>query len=268
MSLADQPSGERIALEATGIRKNYGFVQALAGADFELREGEIHALVGDNGAGKSTLIKVFSGVVQADDGQMELFGDRVSFSNPADALEAGIETVYQDLALATDLTPGENIFLGRETARRGFLGRLGFVDRAAMRRDAGQHLRELGIDLPSGRVPVDTLSGGQRQAVAVARASAWGRTVLILDEPVAALGHQQTEIVLGLMRQVRDEKGLSIIFISHSIPQVLEVADRITVLRLGRTVLTCDVREASLEMLVAAMTGLSDADNGAREGGP
>ena len=143
----------------------------------------------------------------------------------------------------------------------GILGRLGFVDRVAMRRDAGAHLHELGIDLPSGRVPVDTLSGGQRQAVAVARASAWGRTVLILDEPVAALGHHQTEIVLNLMRQVRDEKGLSIIFISHSIPQVLEVADRITVLRLGRTVLTCDAREASTEMLVTAMTGLTDVEN-------
>jgi ABC-type sugar transport system ATPase subunit len=254
-------SSERIALKATGIRKNYGFVQALDGADFELREGEIHALVGDNGAGKSTLIKVFSGVVQADDGSIELFGTPVNFSNPADALEAGIETVYQDLALAIDLTPGENIFLGREITRNGFLGRLGFVDRPAMRRDAGEHLRELGIDLPSGRVPVDTLSGGQRQAVAVARASAWGRNVLIMDEPVAALGHHQTEIVLSLMRQVRDEKGLSIIFISHSILQVLEVADRITVLRLGRTVLTCDVRDAGTEMLIAAMTGLSDAEN-------
>ncbi len=252
---------ERIALRATGIRKNYGFVQALAGADLELREGEIHALVGDNGAGKSTLIKVFSGVVQADEGSIELFGTPVHFSSPADALEAGIETVYQDLALAIDLTPGENIFLGRETTVSGFLGRLGFVDRRAMRRDAAGHLRELGIDLPSGRVPVDTLSGGQRQAVAVARASAWGRNVLIMDEPVAALGHHQTEIVLNLMRQVRDEKGLSIIFISHSIPQVLEVADRITVLRLGRTVLACDVRDAGTEMLIAAMTGLSDAEN-------
>ena len=261
MSVVQDAFSARIALKATGIRKNYGFVQALAGANFELREGEIHALVGDNGAGKSTLIKVFSGVVQADAGSIELFGSPITLSSPADALEAGIETVYQDLALGVDLTPGENIFLGREIARKGVLGRLGFVDRQAMRREAGEHLHDLGIDLPSGRVPVDTLSGGQRQAVAVARASAWGRTVLILDEPVAALGHHQTEIVLNLMKQVRDEKGLSIIFISHSIPQVLEVADRITVLRLGRTVLTCDVREAGTEMLVAAMAGVSDAEN-------
>lgn len=268
MSLADAPSAGRVALRATGVRKNFGFVQALAGADFELREGEIHALVGDNGAGKSTLIKIFAGVFQPDDGSIELFDTPVTFSSPTDALEAGIETVYQDLALAIDLTPGENIFLGRETARGGFLGRLGFVDRAAMARDAAVHLHELGIDLPSGDVPVDTLSGGQRQAVAVARASAWGRTVLILDEPVAALGHHQTEIVLNLMRQVRDEKGLSIIFISHSIPQVLGVADRITVLRLGRTVLTCDVRDASTEMLVTAMTGLSDPENNAGGSGP
>jgi ABC-type sugar transport system ATPase subunit len=204
------------------------------------------------------LIKIFSGVIQADGGTIELFGTPVTFTNPAAAMEAGIETVYQDLALATDLTPGENIFLGREIGRTGLVGRLGFVDRGVMRREASEHLRELGIDLPSGRVPVDTLSGGQRQAVAVARASAWGRTVLIMDEPVAALGHQQTESVLNLMRKVRDEKGLSIIFISHSVPLVLEVADRITALRLGRTVLRCDARDANTEMLVAAMTGLAD----------
>jgi ABC-type sugar transport system ATPase subunit len=263
MSLPETAASERIALRAAGIRKAYGFVQALAGAYFELREGEIHALIGDNGAGKSTLIKIFSGVLQPDDGTIEHFGTPVAFSNPAEARDAGIETVYQDLALATDLTPGENIYLGREIERAGFLGRIGFVDRSAMRRAASKHLRQLGIDLPSGRAPVETLSGGQRQAVAVARASAWGRTVLIMDEPVAALGHQQTEIVLGLMKQIRDDKGLSVLFISHSIPQVLEVADRITVLRLGRTVLTCEAGDADTEMLLAAMTGVTGTDEGA-----
>jgi len=249
-----------IALKASGIRKNFGFVQALADADFELRNGEIHALVGDNGAGKSTLVKILSGVQQPDAGSIELYGKPVRFANPGQAHAAGVETVYQNLALATDLTPGENVFLGRETLRGGWRGFLRFVDRPTMRKRTDDHLRDLGIDLPSSTVPVETLSGGQRQAVAVARASLWGRTILLMDEPVAALGHQQTEMVLDLMARVRDEKGLSIIFISHNLPEVLAIADRITVLRLGRSLLTCNASDASIEMLVGAMTGALDDD--------
>ena len=248
---------DKVLLSARGVVKNYGHVQALAGADFELRAHEIHALVGDNGAGKSTLIKVFSGDIEPDDGVVEIDGRPVRFTSPRDAQVAGIETVYQDLALASTLDTAMNIHLGREYFVRGPLGKLGFINRRAMQAHAAEQLKDLGIELPSVTVPVSDLSGGQRQAVAVARAAAWGRQILIMDEPVAALAPQQTEFVLSLMKRARDERGLAVIFISHNLPHVFLASDRVTVLRHGQTVLTKPTSETDVEELLRAMTGLT-----------
>lgn len=249
------PASSPPVLRATGVAKAYGHVTALRGIDFELDRGEIHALVGDNGAGKSTFIKILSGTERPDSGTIEIDGQPVRFVAPSDAQRCGIETVYQDLAIAESLDAGENVFLGRERLRPGPLGRLGFVDRRAMRRETAAHLRDLGIRLPSVGSPCEALSGGQKQAVAVARAAVWGRRILLMDEPAAALGVRQTRQVLDLIRRSRDEKGLSIIFISHNVDQVLAVADRVTVLRLGRVVLDCDRDTATLELLTRAMSG-------------
>ncbi|MGE5234999.1 MAG: ATP-binding cassette domain-containing protein, partial [Acidobacteriota bacterium] len=242
-------------LRAWGIRKSFGHVRALDGVDFELRPREIHAIVGDNGAGKSTLIKIFAGALRPDAGSIEIDGRPVVFNSPRDARDAGIETVYQDLALCDPLDAAENVFLGREVCYPGLLGRLGFVDRAAMRTRTREHLEDLAVTLPSIAVPVETFSGGQRQAVAVARAAVWGQRLLIMDEPVAALGVQQTTHVVDLMQRARDEKGLSVILISHNLPEVLRVADRVTVLRLGHRVGTVAAAETSASILVGAMTG-------------
>ena len=242
-------------LRLIGIRKDFGHVRALDGVDFDLREREIHALVGDNGAGKSTLIKILAGAVRPDAGRIEIDGHEVDIANPHDAREVGLETVYQDLALADTLDAAENVFLGREAVRAGLLGRFGFLDRPRMRRECQKHFDDLGVHLPSIESPVETFSGGQRQAVAVARASVWGKRFLIMDEPVAALAHQQTVQVLDLTRRARDEKGLSVILISHNLPEIIRVADRITVLRLGRRVLTTSAADATTDLLVAAMTG-------------
>jgi simple sugar transport system ATP-binding protein len=238
-----------------GLTKRFGHVQALDGIDFDLDNAEIHAIVGDKGAGKSTLIKILSGVLQPDEGFIELKGHRASFPSAAAARAAGIETVYQDLALATGFDAGENIFLGREVLRGGLLGRLKLVDRPEMRKRSAIQLESLGITLPSPKAPVSSLSGGQRQAVAIARAAAWGREVLIMDEPLAALGARQSEFVIQLIRRMRDERGLSVLVILHNIQQVLEIADRVTVLYLGRTLLTCAARETSKEQLIAAIMG-------------
>lgn len=243
-------------LRAIGMRKDYGHVRALDGVDFSLGEREIHALIGDNGAGKSTLIKILAGAEVPDSGRIEIDGREVRLPTPRDARDAGIETVYQDLALADPLGPAENIFLGRELLYPGVLGRLGFVDRARMRRETAGQMQDLGVHIPSISEPVETFSGGQRQAVAVARAAVWGQRFLIMDEPVAALGHRQTVQVLDLLRRARDDKGLSVILISHNMPEVMRVADRITVLRLGRRVVTLEAAEASAELLIAAMTGV------------
>jgi ABC-type sugar transport system ATPase subunit len=244
-------------LAAHGIVKSFGAVRALDGADFELRTGEIHALVGDNGAGKSTLIKILAGVYAPDAGTIELAGERVTFPDPHAAQEAGIETVYQDLALAGTLDAPSNVFLGRELLRGTVLGALGFLDRREMRHRFEGEITRLGTEIPSLRAPVGLMSGGQRQAVAVARAAIWGRRVLIMDEPVAALAPQQTAYVLGLMDQVRRDRHLGVIFISHTIPHVFEVADRVSVMRRGRTVLTSPIGEVTTEGLIRAMTGVT-----------
>ena len=245
-------------LEARALRKSFGAVRALDGADFELRRGEIHALVGDNGAGKSTLIKVFAGVHLADAGTLAIDGLDVRFGSPHDAQAAGIETVYQDLALAGTLDAASNVFLGREILRSGALGRLRFVDRSAMRESVEAELRRLGTTIPALKSPVGSLSGGQRQAVAVARAAIWGRRVLIMDEPAAALAPQQAANVLKLMDKVRRDSKLGVIFISHTLAHVFDVADRVTVMRRGRAVLTAPIDAVDTDALLRAMTGLDE----------
>jgi ABC-type sugar transport system ATPase subunit len=242
-------------LLAQGITKYYAHVCALNGANLQINHGEIHALMGDNGAGKSTFVKVLAGVISAQHGEIEMGGKKVAFHSPADARAAGVETVFQDLSLAGTLDSGVNVFLGRELLRPGILGRLGVVDRARMRHEAGVYLASLGINLPSARSAVEILSGGQRQAIAVARAVYWGSQLLIMDEPTAALGVQQTEMVLTVMERVRDEKGVSVLLISHNVPQVLRVANRVTVLHLGKTVMTCSTKGLATETLIGAMTG-------------
>jgi len=241
-------------LEARGIQKHFGHVVALASANFELAPDEVHAIVGDNGAGKSTLIKIVSGVYHADGGELLLDGKPITISNPREARQLGIETVYQDLALADHLDAAANLFLGREEYLPGLLGRLGFLDRKTMRRRAEEEMRRLKIGIKSVDQAVVNLSGGQRQAVAVARAIAWGRRIVIMDEPTAALGVRESSMVLELIKEVRSH-GLSIIMISHNLPEVFAVADRITVLRLGRTIRTLRTSETTLEAVVGMMTG-------------
>jgi simple sugar transport system ATP-binding protein len=252
-------------LEARGIHKSFGRVRALRGADFDVYRGEVVALVGDNGAGKSTLIKVLSGIHAADAGEIRFEAQPVSVPSPEAARELGIETVYQDLALAPDLDPAANLYLGREILRPGPLGWLGLLDKREMRRRTSEAFASLGVGLQSTDVPVATLSGGQRQGVAVSRAVTWASKVVIMDEPTAALGVVQTRKVLELIRRVRDS-GLSVVLISHNMPEVFEVADRIEVLRLGERVASFRAAEVSMEDVVAAMTGaLGHLSNGDRE---
>jgi simple sugar transport system ATP-binding protein len=245
-------------LEARDIHKQFGHVVALRGAGFELRHGEVHALVGDNGAGKSTLIKILSGVFHADAGELLIEGEPVTIDGPREARVLGIETVYQDLALADHLDAAANLFLGREELLPAPLSWLGFLDKKTMRRRAVEEIRRLKIGIPSVEQPVLTLSGGQRQAVAVARAIAWGTRIVIMDEPTAALGVRESAMVLELIRGVRDH-GLAVIMVSHNLPEVFAVADRITVMRLGRTITTQARDETSLDAIVAMMTGAAAA---------
>jgi fructose transport system ATP-binding protein len=242
-------------MQARGLVKRFGQVTALAGTDFDLYAGEVLAVIGDNGAGKSTLIKVLSGALQPDEGELLLDGEPVHFKTPLDARRAGIETVYQDLAGAPALDNAANLFLGREVRRRGPLGTgLRMLDKRGMRREAAKQLAELKIGIPSITVAVESLSGGQRQGVAVARAAAWGRRVVIMDEPTAALGVKETGQVLDLIKRVR-ERGLPVILISHDMPHVFELADRVHVMRLGRRVAIVTPGVNTMEEAVAIMTG-------------
>jgi fructose transport system ATP-binding protein len=253
-------NGREPILEARGLVKRYGHVVALAGTDFELYPGEILAVIGDNGAGKSTLIKALSGALQPDEGEIRLGGERVHFRSPRDARRAGIETVYQDLAVAPSLDVASNIFLGRERRLRGPLGLgLRILDKRGMRREATRHFAELKIGLPSITQPVENLSGGQRQGVAVARASAWGRRLVIMDEPTAALGVKETRQVLDLIREVR-ERGLPVILISHDMPHVFELADRIHIMRLGKRVAVITPQSHTMPEAVAIMTGATRSE--------
>jgi simple sugar transport system ATP-binding protein len=248
-------------LQARGIEKSFGRVRALRGADFDVRRGEVVALVGDNGAGKSTLVKVLSGILAADAGEIRFGGEPVTVPSPEAARELGIETVYQDLALAPDLDPAANLYLGREIVRGGPLGWLGLLDNRAMRSGTSEAFASLGVGLQSTDAPVATLSGGQRQGVAVSRAVTWASKVVFMDEPTAALGVVQTRRVLDLIRRVRDS-GLSVVLISHNMPEVFEVADRIEVMRLGQRVASFRAADVSMEDVVGAMTGaLANGDS-------
>ncbi len=243
-----------LALEARGITKVYGHVSALSGADFSVNAGEVVALIGDNGAGKSTLVKIISGTESPTSGEILVDGKPVAIAGPLAARAHGIETVYQDLALAPHLNPVQNMYLGREVMRPGLLGRLGFMNNAEMLTGSKKAFQELGATVRNYSGSIGAMSGGQKQAVAVARAAAWAKWVILLDEPTAALGVVQTRGVLDLIRRVRD-RGLGVVFISHSMPHVMEVADEVQVLRLGRRVATYKAKETSMEELVGAMTG-------------
>lgn len=258
MSSAGEGGGvDGTLLEARAVAKSYGHVRALQDADFEVRSGEVTALVGDNGAGKSTLIKILSGTVQPDSGEIRFEGRPVAIHSPLDARRLGLETVYQDLALAEDLDPAANLFLGREVMRPGLLGRLGLIDKAEMRRRAATSFSTLGIDLQDMDAEVGMLSGGQRQTVAVSRAATWASRVIFMDEPTAALGIVQAERVLDLIRRIRDS-GKSVVLISHNLPQVFQVANRIQVLRLGKRVAVFRSDDVTMDEVVGAMTGATE----------
>ena len=241
-------------LEARQIVKRFGRVQALRGANLTVYPQEVVALVGDNGAGKSTLVKTMVGVHPPDDGEILFEGKPVTVHTPHDARDLGIETVYQDLALAAEVDPAANMFLGREILRPGPLGKLGFLDKTAMRRRSDEAFNSLGVRIQDTSARVANMSGGQRQGIAICRAVTWASKIVFMDEPTAALGVVQTRNVLDHIRRVR-EHGLSVVLISHNMPEVFEVADRIEVLRLGERVASLSPKDVSMEDVVAAMTG-------------
>jgi fructose transport system ATP-binding protein len=252
--MTESPSSGAV-LEARQLVKRYGHVTALDGADFELRPREILAVIGDNGAGKSTLIKALAGALIPDSGEVWLDGRRAHFKGPSDARRAGIETVFQDLAVAPAMSIAENLFLGREVRRAGFAGAvLRMLDKKRMMAESAAHLAELKIGVGAMTQPVETLSGGQRQSVAVARSAAFARHVVIMDEPTAALGVKESGMVLELIRTVRD-RGLAVVLISHNMPHVFEIADRIHVQRLGKRAAVLNPRAVSMSDTVAVMTG-------------
>lgn len=250
-STADQPP----VFRATGITKQFGHVQALVGVDIELRHHEVLALFGDNGAGKSTLTKCLCGVYTPDRGTLTISGEPVELRSARDAESRGITVVYQDLALAPHLTVLENVFLGHELMRPGILGALGVLDRGAMAARTRAALDDLSITLPSLTVPVHELSGGQRQAVAVARAKMWSSVGILMDEPTAALGTIQSDLVCELIRNTADS-GMGVMVISHDIPRILEIADRVVVLRHGAVELDTPTAGLVRQDIVTAMVGL------------
>ena len=255
-------------LRARGITKRFGHVEALRGVDFDARAGEITALIGDNGAGKSTLVKILSGVYAPTSGELAVDGRPVGFSSPADAHALGIETVYQDLSVCPDLSPSANMFMGREALRPGLLGRLGFLDNAAMRQASAVAFGRLKVALRDMDAPIASLSGGQRQSVAICRAAMWAKRVVFMDEPTAALGVVQTARTLDLVRRIRDT-GVAVVLISHNMRDVIEVADTVEVLRLGRRIASMPNRGPgrglSVADLVGAMTGALDDAAGLTE---
>ncbi|MBI5275899.1 MAG: sugar ABC transporter ATP-binding protein [Burkholderiales bacterium] len=254
-------AGPRIVMQARGLVKRYGHVTALDGTDFELREREVLAVIGDNGAGKSSLIKALSGATLPTSGEILLDGRAVHFRSPIEARRAGIETVYQDLAVAPAMTIAENLFLGRELLRANPLARwLRILDKKAMAAQAVQRLQELKVGIRSMTQAVETLSGGQRQCVAVARAAAFAQHVVIMDEPTAALGVKEGNMVLDLIRRVRD-RGLAVVLISHNMPHVFEVADRIHIQRLGRRAAVVNPKAIGMSDAVAVMTGACAAQD-------
>ena len=254
-------SGSDPVLSGRNLVKRYGRVTAMDHADFELYPGEILAVIGDNGAGKSTLIKALSGAVLPDEGEITLNGETVRFNSPLEAKQAGIATVYQTLALSPALSITDNMFMGREIRKPGVLGKwFKMLDRKEMERIAREKLNDLGLmTIQNINQAVETLSGGQRQGVAVARAAAFGSKVIILDEPTAALGVKESRRVLDLIQDVRS-RGIPIVLISHNMPHVFEVADRIHIHRLGRRLTVIDPKEHTMSDAVAYMTGAKKPD--------
>lgn len=250
-------------LKGRNLVKRYGRVTALDHCDFDLMPGEILAVIGDNGAGKSTLIKAISGAVVPDEGEIHLDGKRIQFTSPIQAREAGIETVYQTLAMSPALSIADNMFMGREIRKPGFRGKwLRQLDRRKMEEMAREKLSELGLmTIQNINQAVETLSGGQRQGVAVARAAAFGSKVVIMDEPTAALGVKESRRVLELIKDVK-ARGLPIILISHNMPHVFEVADRIHIHRLGKRAAIIKPQDFSMADAVAIMTGAMDPPEG------
>jgi fructose transport system ATP-binding protein len=246
-------------IQARGLTKRYGTIVAADGVDLDIGRGEIIAIVGDNGAGKSTLIKMISGAVTPDAGEVAVDGRPVTIRSPIEARALGIETIYQDLAMAPNLDVVTNIYLGRERKRGGPLGLLGLVDRKAMRDEARTHLADLKINIPklSGSA-VESLSGGQRQSVAIARAMVWASKLVIMDEPTAALGVAQSQAVLDIVKEVRS-RGISVAIISHILPHVLELADRIVVMRHGRKVADLPAGELDEHKLIELIVGIRTA---------
>jgi fructose transport system ATP-binding protein len=243
-------------LTTRNLVKRYGRVTALDHANFDLYQNEILAVIGDNGAGKSTLIKAICGAVTPDEGEIKMNGETLHFKSPLDARKAGIETVYQNLALSPALSISDNMFMGREIRDPGFMGKwFKLLDRKAMEKFARDKLTELGLmTIQNISQPVETLSGGQRQGVAVARAAAFGSKIVILDEPTAALGVKESRRVLELILDVK-KRGLPIVLISHNMPHVFEVADRIHIHRLGRRLCTINPKDFTMSDAVAFMTG-------------
>jgi simple sugar transport system ATP-binding protein len=241
-------------LELRGITKSFGHVEALRGVDLTLERGEVHAVMGDNGAGKSTLLKVAAGVVRPDGGEIRTGGTEVELSSPLDARRRGIETVYQDLALADHRSCVANVYIGREVRRPGLAGRLGVLDRPAMRSRTAEAFERLAVPVTDVDRPVRLLSGGQRQGVAIARAAIWAQTVVLLDEPTAALGVRQRKAVDALIQNLRS-RDYGVMLISHDVPQVLSIADRVTVLRLGQNAGTRERGEVDAAWIVNAMVG-------------
>jgi fructose transport system ATP-binding protein len=246
-------------LTARNLVKRYGKVTALDHADFELYPGEVLAVIGDNGAGKSSLIKALSGAVQIDEGEIVLDGKVIHFAEPMDAREAGIETVYQNLALSPALSIADNMFMGREIKENGFMGKFfGKLDQKTMQEIARQKLSELGLmTIQNINQAVETLSGGQRQGIAVARAAAFGSKVVIMDEPTAALGVKESRRVLELIQDVKS-RGMPIVLISHNMPHVFEVADRIHIHRLGKRLCVINPKDYTMSDAVAFMTGAKE----------
>jgi D-xylose transport system ATP-binding protein len=251
-------------LSLRGVTKRFGAVQALGGVDFDVHAGEVVGLVGDNGAGKSTLVKVMSGIYLADEGEYRFEGAVQRVTGASDATALGVATVYQDLALCDNLDVVANLFVGREEISGGVGGALRSLDEASMEKQAAELLQTLTVRLPSVRQEVGTLSGGQRQSVAIARSLIGEAKVVLLDEPTAALGVAQTEQVLQLIRRLR-EQGLGVVVISHNLANVFDVVDRIFVMRLGRKAGVYEAGETSQEEIVGAITGAEFGRNGGTE---
>ena len=250
----------RPVLEARRITRNFGAVVALANASLQLHRNEVLGLVGDNGAGKSTLLKILSGIIAASSGEIAIDGTQVHLRRAQDALDAGIETVYQDLALVDTMSAYQNVYLGREELSKNPVARFfNLVDDRQMRERAREVLNSLKVKVPSINVSVKGMSGGQRQCLAIARALLWGRRIVILDEPTAALGVRETEQVLEVIRDLR-QHNVSVIIVSHNMQQMMSVADRITVMRLGRTIATRVVKDTQVSEIVGLITGAVAGD--------